>query len=147
MGARRIYRPVEQTLAMVKSLEGFTASLLLKLVEFQPDPRASEKKAQREENSEKWTPPLHPRPRFDDWEYHEVLTKGVRPLAASRPYETARVLIHAAASMVRLRVSDEAKGDQERNDLSEIWCRRVREPSRRFLTPDEDLIHTFTYAC
>jgi hypothetical protein len=146
MGARKIYRTVEQTLAMVKSLEGFTASLLLKLVEFQPDPRASEKKAQREENSEKWSSPLDPHPRFNDWEYHKLLTEGVRPLAASRPYETARVLVDAAASMVRLRVY-EAKDDQERNDLSEIWCRRVREPSRRFLTPEEDLIHTLTYAC
>jgi hypothetical protein len=131
---------------MVKSLDGFTASLLLKLVEFQPDPQAAEKRMQREEN-ERWTPPLNPHPPFDDWEYHKLLMKGVRPLADSKPYETARVLIDAVASMIRLRVYDLADGQQERNDLSEIWCRRVREPSGRFLRPEEDLVHTLTHAC
>jgi hypothetical protein len=132
---------------MVKSLEGFTASLLLKLVEFRADPRASEKKAQREAGTEQWTPPLDPRPGLDDWEYHKVLTNGVRPLADAKPYETARVLIDAAASMIRLRVFDEVDAEQERRDFSEIWCRRVREPSHRFLRPAEDLVHTLTYAC
>ena len=131
---------------MVKSLDGFTASLLLKLIEFHPDPRAAEKKTQREEE-DRWTPPLHPRPRFDDWEYHNLLMQGVRPLADSKPYETARILIDAVASMVRLRLYDTTDGVEDRNDISEIWCRRLYGPSQRFLTPEEDLVHTLTYAC
>src|SRR5207302_9746827 len=132
---------------MVKSFEGFTATLLLKLVEFQADPRTSEKEIQGKEEPGKWTTPLKPRPRFDDWEYHKLLQDGVRPLAESKPYETARVLIDAVASMVRLRVYDVADGEREKSDLSEIWCRRVDSPSRAFLSPEEDLVHTLTYAC
>jgi len=132
---------------MVKSLEGFTASLLLKLIEFQPDPRANEKRAQRQEDPEKWIGPLHPRPRFDDWEYHELLKDGVRPLTDAKPYETARVLIDAVASMIRLRVYSEPDGGDERSDISEIWCRRVNAATRSFLSSEEDLVHTLTYAC
>jgi hypothetical protein len=76
VGPREIYLTPPETRKMVKSLEGFTASLLLKLVEFQPDPRASEKRAQRQEEPEKWISPLDPRPRFPDWEYHKLLTEG-----------------------------------------------------------------------
>jgi hypothetical protein len=132
---------------MVKSLDGFTASLLLKLVEFQPDPRASEKRAQRQEEPDKWIGPLDPRPRFDDWEYHKLLKDAVRPLADAKPYETARVLVDAVASMVRLRVYVESNGGGEISDISEIWCRRVHAPSRAFLSSEEDLVHTLTYAC
>ncbi len=100
MGPREIYRSAQETSTMVKSLDGFTASLLLKLVEFQPDPRASEKRLQRKEETQRWMGPLHPRPRFDDWEYHKLLGDGVRPLADAKPYETARILIDAVASMI-----------------------------------------------
>src|SRR5260370_19444219 len=131
---------------MVKSLEGFTASLLLKLVEFQPDPNAAEKEARREDG-QKWTPPLDTRPRLDDWEYHKLLTEGGGPLAGAKPDETARVLVDAVASMVRLRVHTEIKSEKDNADFSEIWCRRVHEPSRRFVNTEEELVHTLTYAC
>lgn len=147
MGLRKIHLVTEETRKMVKSLDGFTASLLLKLVEFQPDPRASEKRAQRQEEPDKWIGPLDPRPRFDDWEYHKLLKDAVRPLADAKPYETARVLVDAVASMVRLRVYVESNGGGEISDISEIWCRRVHAPSRAFLSSEEDLVHTLTYAC
>jgi hypothetical protein len=147
MGTREFHHTIEETFTKVKSLEGFTASLLLKLIEFQADPRAAEKKAQRESGTGEWTPPLDPRPRFNDWEYHKLLIDGVRPLADSKPYETARVLIDATASMIRLRAYEATTAEQERNDWSEIWCQRVRDRSRRFLRPAEDLVHTLTYAC
>ncbi len=132
---------------MVKSLDGFTASLLLKLVEFRPDPHASEKRSSKKDEPDKWTPPLKPRPRFDDWEYHKLLADGVRPLAKSKPFGTARVLIDATASMIRLRVLNEDEEGRDESDLSEIWCRRVHTQSRAFLSPEEDLVHTLTYAC
>ena len=85
MGPRQVHLTPEETRAMVKSLDGFTASLLLKLVEFQPDPRASEKHARRHEQPEKWVGPLDPRPRFRDWDYHKLLQEAVRPLADAKP--------------------------------------------------------------
>ena len=45
---------------------------------------------------------LEPIPRFDQWEYQQILEKGVRPLAEHEPYQVARILIDAVASMIRL---------------------------------------------
>ena len=62
-----------------------TPALLLKIVEFRSDPREQEKRALRKNNSEVWNTSLEPIPRFDPWEYQQILEKGVRPLAEHDP--------------------------------------------------------------
>lgn len=125
----------------------FTPVLLLKVVEFRKDPREQEKRSLRKENPEAWSTSLKPIPRFDHWEYQQILMKGVRPLAEHEPYQVSRVLIDAVASMIRLGIHPEdfEKGDD--HDYSEIWCRRLDRPDREHQDVKELLMQTLTYAC
>ncbi|TYO96320.1 hypothetical protein EDC39_11425 [Geothermobacter ehrlichii] len=128
-------------------LSEVTPALLLKLVEFRKDPREQEKRSRRKENPEDWDTSLKPIPRFDQWEYQQILEKGVRPLAEHEPYQVARILIDAVASMIRLGMHPEdfEKGRDE--DFSEIWCRRLDKPERDYQDVKETLVQTLTYAC
>ena len=60
-------------------LSEFTPALLLKVVEFREDPLEQEKELWRKDNPEALDTLLVPAPRFDDWEYQQILEKGVRP--------------------------------------------------------------------
>jgi hypothetical protein len=128
-------------------LSEITPALLLKLVEFRQDPREQEKRAHRKENPEAWDTLLEPVPRFDQWEYQQILENGVRPLAENEPYQVARILIDAVASMIRLGMHPEDldKGGDE--DFSEIWCRRLDKPDQEYQSVKENLVHALTYAC
>lgn len=55
--------------------------------------------------------------RFNNWTYHQILNRGVIPLADKEPYQIARILIDAASSMIRLKLSkDELDGrDNDEN--------------------------------
>ena len=44
---------------------------------------------------------------LNSWEYSEIMSKGVRPLAEREPYQVARILIDATANMIRLRTHQE----------------------------------------
>ena len=121
--------------------------MLLRIVEFHPDPLAEEKAKRREENPDDWTTLLAPSPRFDAWEYQKILEDGVNPLAEREPFTVARILIDATASMIRLRMHRnelEKGGDQ---DISEIWCHRLDRPKRDVDGPEVTLVHTLTEAC
>ncbi len=122
-------------------------ALLLKVVEFRRDPREQEKRSQRKENPQARNTSIEPIPRFDKWEYQQILKKGVRPLAEHEPYQVSRILIDAVASMIRLGMHPEdfeKGGDQ---DYSEIWCRRLDKPDRDYQDVKETLVQTLTYAC
>ena len=90
---------------------------------------------------------LNPAPKFDEWHYQEILAKGVRPLADKEPFQVARMLIDATASMIRLeKDQDELKSGTSRDFLEE-WCPKLNEQSRESPNNREILVHTLTYAC
>ena len=129
------------------SFDRFTASLLLKVVEFCPDPQSEDKQARRKELPDDWTTRLEPSPRFDNWEYQEIMEKGVRPLAERTPYQVARILIDATASMIRLQMHSEDIDESEGEDGSEVWCRRLDKPDHDYRKSEETLVHALTFAC
>ena len=128
-------------------LSEVTPALLLKMVEFRRDPREQEKRTRRKDNPEAWNTSLEPVPRFDQWEYQQILEKGVRPLAEHEPYQVARILIDAVASMIRLGMHPEDFEKGSDQDYSEIWCRRLDKPDRDYQDAKETLVQTLTYAC
>ena len=142
------------------SFDSFTASLLLKVVEFCPDSQSEDKQADRKkieedqetlENDDRklayWKTWLEPRPRFDQWDYQEIMEKGVRPLAERTPYQVARILIDATASMIRLQVHREDLDKVNDEDGSEIWCRRLDKQGNDYNVSREALVNTLTFAC
>lgn len=128
-------------------LSEVTPALLLKIVEFRRDPHEQEKRLRRKDNPEAWDTSLEPVPRFDQWEYQQILEKGVRPLAEREPYQVARILIDAVASMIRLRMHPEDSEKGSDQDYSEIWCRRLDKPDRDYQDTKETLVQTLTFAC
>ena len=124
-----------------------TPVILLKIVEFRKDPREDEKRTRRLENPQDWGTCLKPVPKFDQWAYQEILEKGVRSLADQEPYQVARTLIDAVASMIRFGMYPEDLERGKDEDISEIWCRRLDVPDREFLDVRESLVQTLTYAC
>jgi len=128
-------------------LSEVTPALLLKLVEFRKDPREQEKRTRRKEDPESRNTSLEPVPRFDQWEYQQILEKGVRPLSEHEPYQVSRILIDAVASIIRLGMFPEEFEKGSDQDYSEIWCRRLDKPDRDYQDAKETLLQTLTYAC
>lgn len=128
-------------------LSELTPSLLLRIVEFRRDPREREKQLRRKDDQEAWSSLLEPTPRFDQWEYQQILEQGIRFLAEREPYQVSRILIDAVASMIRLGMhpDDFERGGDE--DYSEIWCRRLDKSARDYQNAKETLVQTLTYAC
>lgn len=128
-------------------LSEIAPALLLKLVEFRQDPREQEKRSHRKENPEALNTSLEPVPRFDQLEYQEILEKGVRPLAENEPYQVARILIDAVASMIRLQMHPEDLDKGWDEDYSEIWCRRLDKTDRDYQDAKDTLVYMLNYAC
>ena len=117
------------------------------LVHFAPDPETEDKRKRRRENPQDWTILLDPSPQFDEWEYKEILEKGVRPLAEKESYGVARVLIDATTKMINLRIHQEKLVLGSDEDHSEIWCRRLDKPGSHYQDSKETLVHALTIAC
>ncbi len=117
------------------------------LITFQPDPNKIEKQKRRRAKPKDWTTSLDPRPRFDDWKYQEILDKGVRPLSEREPYQTAKILIDATATMIRLGFHQDKLDKGSDNDGSAIWCERVNEPRRDYQDSKVNLVNALTFAC
>lgn len=117
------------------------------LVSFQEDPRARDKQKLLENKPNSFLTSLEPAPRFQQWEYQQILEEGVRPLAEHAPYQVSCILIDAVESMIRLGMHPEdfVKGSDQ--DYSEIWCRRLDNPDRDYQDMKEILVQTLTYAC
>ena len=132
-----------------KELADFTPALLIKLIGFLPDPEAKEKErqARRLGNPKGWATRLKPSPRSDKWEYQKILENGIRPLCEREPYQIARILIDATASMIRLSKHQEELDKEGDEDSSEFWCRRLNRPIGPLLDTKEMLVHTLTFAC
>jgi len=121
--------------------------LSIKLISFIKDPKEKDKTQLRKEDPTSWRTSLEPRPRFDSWEYKEILENGVRPLAEKAPFPVSRILIDAAANMIRLSHHVDESESIRGNDYSDIWSPRLglEDPD------DQDsrnvLAQTLTYAC
>ena len=117
------------------------------LVQFAPDPNSESKQARRKENRGGLATRLEPRPRVDQFDYQEILEKGVRPLAEREPCQVARILIDATASMIRLGMHLEDRDSNKGDAVSEIWCRRLDEQENDYHDVRRTLVHTLTFAC
>ena len=115
------------------------------LVAFVPDPQSKEKQERRKEDPMSWGTLLHPSARFNHWEYSEIMTKGICPLAEREPCEVARLLIYATSNMLRLRIHQDEFDKAQ--DFSNIWFARLHIPEKDYGNPDEMLVHTLTFAC
>ncbi len=125
------------------------ASAALKLAEilitFAPDPQSEEEQNQRKENPMGFMTTLNPSPRFNHWEYSNIMSKGIRPLAEKKPYKVACLLIDTTVNMIRLRTHP-MDFDKEA-DLFEIWCPRLHGSDSKAEDPEKALVHTLTFAC
>ena len=143
-----------------KSFDDLSSSLLLKIVEFQPDPQSEDKQARWKkieadqemlENDDRklayWKTQLEPQPRFSQWDYLEIMEKGVRSLAERTPYQVAHILIDATASMIRLQIHREGLDKVKDEDESEIWCRRLDRQGNDYHVSREALVNTLTFTC
>ncbi len=128
--------------------EGIAAALRLseRLIFFSPDPLEEEKNAHAEKNPDDWTTSLSPAPRFQEWEYQQILENGVGALAVAAPLETAKLLIRAVAQMVRFETGKRANNNDWR-DGSEIWAPRVDQRRGPYSSPQSDLVTALTQAC
>ena len=129
-----------------------TLELAKMLVRFYPDPRDEEKRGRHAENSQdddlaSMDTFLEPAPRFDDWNYHEIMDKGVRPLAEKEPYEVACILIKATANMICLGKHQSELDSGTKSDFSELSCPKLDEQILEDMDTKQTLILTMTYAC
>ena len=121
--------------------------LVHEVIRFLPDPEWSEKIARRAASPKSWDTNLTPMPRFDSWEYQELLRIGIRPLVDQFVPEITGLLIEEVSSLVELKFGHIAQAKAKGGDLSEIWCVRIDQAASDFLDSDEALVHTLTYAC
>ena len=124
--------------------------LLERLIKFAPDPQAKYKEAQLKENPDDGTTWLAPSPRFEHWEYQEILEKGIRPLAVKEPEKVAWILIDATADMIYLHKHQDELDKVKDEDSSEIWWPRLdRRDSFNsdYEGSKETLIYTLTFVC
>jgi len=118
-----------------------------KLIPFREDAKTKEKQQTRKEDPDALNILLEPTPRFNSWEYQQILEKGVRPLAENEPYQAACILIDAVANMIRMKMHTEDLNKRGDEDLSEIWCRRLDKSDLEHQDVKEALVHTLIYAC
>src|SRR5438132_5402298 len=129
---------------------GVNAALRLcrELVFFQRDPMEREKIARRKDDPYDWAATLESRPRVEDWEYAQLLDRGVRPLARAAALPTATLLIDAVTQMIALQTGRKPDAVEDyRNDVSEVWCPWLDASAHPYPNPKADLIRTLTFAC
>lgn len=128
---------------------GVTAALEIAkyVLSFQPDQRINEKVSRRQENANADNTTLEPAPRFEKWEYQQILTKGVRPLSEKEPLKVANILIKTTSAMVGLKFHQDYLEQGLEKDSSEIWCPRLDSSHKDHPNTKESLVQTLFYAC
>lgn len=121
--------------------------IVKRLIPFKEDPRAQEKQQLRKGNSNALGTLLEPTPQFGQWEYKQILDKGVRLLSEKEPFQISDILINAVADLIRMRTHQAELDKQRDEDLSDIWCRRLNHPDHNSLDSQELLVNALTYAC
>lgn len=130
-----------------QKLSEFTPGMIFKLVEFKPDPREQEKKGFKDGRADMASLPLEPNPRFLQWEYEQLFENGIRPLIDREPYQIARILIDAVASMIRVRKYQDELDSGGDEDYSEVWIRRLDKVDTDDQDPKFTLSRNLTFAC
>lgn len=146
-GHELIIELLKKPFILDQKLSGLTTEILLKTVEFHPDPNEEEKESRRNEGSETWGTSLEPTPSFKQWEYQQILEHAIRPLAEKSPYLVAHCLIDSVSSMLRMSIHREDVNKNYGEDYSEIWCGRLNIADRNYQDTRGLLIHILTYAC
>jgi len=118
------------------------------VIAFQPDPKENEKQLRRRENPKAWNTALEPAPRFEQWEYQQIIEKGVLPLVEYEPYNIACIFIVATTNSIRMTMHREDL-DKVKNgeDLSELWCRRLNKDDDDNQDFKEILVNALTHVC
>ena len=75
-----------------------------------------------------------PLPRVGLWDYQDLMSEGVHPLAKKEPYQVALILINATANMIRLRTYPVDRDKEE--DQSEFWCQQLHESDSDYRDPE-----------
>ena len=166
-GHEKIIRLVNRLSFEDGPLGRFSEAFLVMVVAFQPDQQAEEKQARHKADPQDWTiltkitdfqeyekvrkkldqEVLEPQVHFNEWEYQEILEKGIRPLSQREPYRVARILIDATATMIRLTFHQDELEEVGSKDYSISWCKRVNETNRHYQDTRENLVLTLTFAC
>ena len=121
--------------------------IIKRLIPFREDSRSREKQKLHTENPNALGTALEPTPRLDQCEYQQILEEGVQPLAENDPYQVARILIDAVASMIPMGIHPKDFEKRKDEDFSEIWCSQLDKSDRDYQDVKETLVHTLTYAC
>ena len=121
--------------------------LLRIIIPFFKDPKTREKQLIRKKNPRSVDSILEPEPRFEQWEYQQLLDNGVRPLVDREPYLVAYVLISEVANMIRLGFYPDDLKIQGDEDFSEIWCPRLGMSDFDCQDRKEALTQALTDAC
>lgn len=132
-----------------KSIESLSSSLLLKVIEFRSVPQSEEEKQDRRNKEPKSRHVFgEPSPRFDDWEYRKIMDKGVRSLAEKEPWAVARILIDAAASMIRMTMHPEDMDETEGAKRYEIFSDRALDGADYTYTDSKwCLVQAMKFSC
>ncbi len=146
-----------QTHKFAKLLEKWTAEnqtsaaleLAGLLIEFAPDPQSEKKRKQRQESVNDWRAAigtlLHPVPKYSHWEYGNIMSKGIRPLAEKEPFKISCILFDILVDMIHLRIHKENLNNEE--DHSNTWCPRLYPQDNKHENPERILVHTLAYSC
>ena len=125
--------------------------LLKTLLKLKPDSEAQEKEKYRkkilkekEPEGDILIPELEPKSNFNQWDYSEILDKGIERLAEIKPYEVACILIKLINQAISFTYKDEIKNGR---DYSYIWCQKLNIASSDSPTQKEHLILTLTSVC
>lgn len=122
--------------------------LAKELIAFEPDPQSDEKREQHA-NANEWRElggtHLYPEPKYDHWEYINIMSKGVRLLADKEPYKVACLLIDTTSDMIYLKTHREYY--DAGTDLSDAWCPRLYGQDNDHENREKTLVHILTYAC
>ena len=146
----RTYKYVDLLAHWTKENQTSAALELAKiLIKFAPNPQSEEKRKQRQESVNDWHAAigtsLHPVPKCSHWEYSNIMSKGVRPLAEKKPFKISCLLFDTLVDMIHLRTHKEDLNNEE--DHSNTWCPRLYPQDDKHEDPERILVHTLAYSC
>ncbi|MDE0018359.1 MAG: hypothetical protein OXU51_19410 [Candidatus Poribacteria bacterium] len=119
------------------------------LIKFAPNRQSEAKRKQRSDNADDWREmigtSLYPVSKYSHWEYSNIMSKGVRPLAEKEPFKTSCLLFDTLVDMIHLRTHKEDLNNEK--DHSNIWCPRLYPQDDKHENPERILVHTLAYSC
>ena len=87
------------------------------------------------------------RSRLDEWEYRRAIELAILPLAEKRPDAVARLLLDVTEEMITLRQGTQLQEPKDKEDHSELWCRRLDRVDDRLDEASNLLVLALTLAC